>query len=203
MAFANQKDFTQFIGNKISKSGPIAVGLLKDNLLELRVAFVSNRDIKKKIDILCSELKKSTTIIAEFWNKHSDTLKEIALQNSVEESMVERELKRKAVESITRPSSSVTTTLEPTSTKKRLRSKNDKQKERAHETKLVESDYVFITGCDISLGTMIKRAARQLHENNQPLSCRERKIMTSGLSSILDLSDDSFDSQRSLFTDEQ
>ncbi|KAI7889406.1 uncharacterized protein EV154DRAFT_282504 [Mucor mucedo] len=115
--------------------------------------------------------------------------------------MVERELKRKAVESISRPSSSMTTP-EPTPNK-RLRSKKIKQKERADESELVESDHVFIAGCDVSVGTMIKRAARKIHENNQSLSCRERKIMTSGLSSILDLSDDSFDSQRSLFTDEQ
>lgn len=180
----------------------IAVEILKNDPLELRVAFVSNKAIKKKIDVLCSELKKSTTIIAEFWNKHSETLKEIALENCVEESMVERELKRKAVESISRPSSSMTTTAEATS-KTRLRSKTVKQKERAHESELVESDYVSITGCDISVGAMIKRAARELHENNQSLSCRERKIMASELSSILDLSDDSFDSQRFLFTDEQ
>ncbi|KAL7327135.1 hypothetical protein PS15p_209370 [Mucor circinelloides] len=187
-----------------------AAGLLKRDLTELNVAFISNKNVKKKIEAISLESKKSTDIITEFWREHSDTLKKLALQNSVDENIVERVLKRKATNGIVESFSSrtVTTTTQPELIlKKRLRNRKRKQKESettaTHDAELIESDNVFVAGCDISVGTMIKRAAYNLHEKNQPMSCRERKIMTSGLSSILDLSDDSFDSQRSLFTQTQ
>ncbi|KAL7309617.1 hypothetical protein PS15m_010476 [Mucor circinelloides] len=57
-----------------------------------------------------------------------------------------------------------------------------------------ESDGVVIPNSVDSLGTtIIKKEARQLH----------KKLMTAGLSSILDLADQSHSSQRRLFSNEQ
>ncbi|KAL9541690.1 hypothetical protein MBANPS3_008974 [Mucor bainieri] len=164
-----------------------------------------------KIEAMLSELKKSVNIISEFWMKHSETLKTLALQEAVDESTVEGLLKRKVATNMAEESSSSSTaagtaaTSQPEApTTKRLRRRNQKQRNETAtvgDSELIESDKVFVTGSDISVGTTIKRSAYNLHEKKEPMSCRDdRKIMTSGLSSILDLSDDSFDSQRSLFT---
>lgn len=63
---------------------------------KLEVAFVSNKDVKKKIETLLSETKKASSIIAEFWRMHSDTLKKLAFEDTVDQSTVQRVLKRKA-----------------------------------------------------------------------------------------------------------
>ncbi|KAL0084354.1 hypothetical protein J3Q64DRAFT_1822554 [Phycomyces blakesleeanus] len=70
-------------------------------------------------------------------------------------------------------------------------------------TKQVEYDGYYVGENDISVGTIIKRTALQyLHESKtRKLSARERKIMTNGLSSVLDLVDHS-SSQKSLFSNE-
>lgn len=192
-----------------------AKGLLANDLQELRVAFISTKDVKKHIERMQSEFKRSDNLLNLFWSKHSDTLKIMALENSVEANVVEKCLKRKAVSSIVQssPSSasslSMTTEVSEESSRRmqlRQRRKTNKDEGRAtvNDSNLVESDEVFVTDCNLSVGTIIKRAAYELHQrSNQKMTCRERKIMTSGLSSILDLSDDSFDSQRSLFNSEQ
>lgn len=56
------------------------------------------------------------------------------------------------------------------------------------------------------VGTITKRAAVKIHSeliNGKSLTLRKRKIMTNGLSSILDISDNSFASQRSLFKEDE
>lgn len=66
----------------------------------------------------------------------------------------------------------------------------------------VEYDEIFVKESNVSVGTIIKRAALEyFHESKtRKLSVRERKIMTNGLSSILDLFDHSNSSQKSLFS---
>lgn len=144
-----------------------------------------------------SETKKSTIIITDIWNEHSGNLKTLAQKILVNENVVEHALKRKATENSYATSS---TTL---AIKKLLKKKKSAETTVGDDPGLIESDSVFVSGSDVSVGTAIKRAAYNLHENNRTMSCQERKIMTSGLSSILGLSDDSFDSQRSLFTQMQ
>ncbi|ORX51956.1 hypothetical protein DM01DRAFT_1384216 [Hesseltinella vesiculosa] len=68
---------------------------------------------------------------------------------------------------------------------------------------IVESDSIL---CDLSLlsiSTILKRKALLLHDKYQhgdPLTSRHRKIMSNGLSCILDLVDEAYASQRKLFT---
>lgn len=61
------------------------------------------------------------------------------------------------------------------------------------ETTDVESDGIMIPNSTVSLGTIIKREALKLHslylQNPKQLTDRQRKIMTAGFSSILDLSE--------------
>lgn len=165
-----------------------------------------------------SELKRSSNFLSVFWTEHSDTLKAMAIETSAELSVAEQSLKRKALSHIAQSASSsasssasatsMTAASGESSHRKRLRSRKNKDKDEGkatiNDSDLVESDKVYVSGCSLSVGTIIKRAAYQLQQKSDlKMTCRERKIMTSGLSSILDLSDDPFDSQRSLFTSEQ
>lgn len=66
----------------------------------------------------------------------------------------------------------------------------------------IENDEIRLGNNPHSVGTIIKRAAFKVHDemlNDNNLTLRHRKIMTNGLSSILDIVDNSFASQRSLF----
>ncbi|KAI8077409.1 hypothetical protein BDF21DRAFT_420965 [Thamnidium elegans] len=84
------------------------------------------------------------------------------------------------------------------------RNKKNKKAGAPQEMEQVEYDGLYVGKNDISVGTIIKRSALQyLHESRtRKLSARERKIMTNGLSSILDLVDHSSSSQKSLFSNE-
>ncbi|CAO3675477.1 unnamed protein product [Rhizopus stolonifer] len=66
----------------------------------------------------------------------------------------------------------------------------------------IENDNIFVDGCSRSVGSIIKSAAINIHDDlvkGKPLSSRDIKIMSNGLSSILDLNDSSVNSQMSLF----
>ncbi|KAL9546836.1 hypothetical protein MBANPS3_006471 [Mucor bainieri] len=70
-------------------------------------------------------------------------------------------------------------------------------------SEVVETDHVVCDATHLSIATVIKREAILLHEQYQRgslLSSRQRKIMSTGLSSVLDLVDQSYTSQRKLFT---
>ncbi|CAO3641417.1 unnamed protein product [Mucor hiemalis] len=84
------------------------------------------------------------------------------------------------------------------------RNKKNQKAKASQDIERVEYDGVYVGENDISVGTIIKRAALQyLHESKtRKLSARERKIMTNGLSSVLDLVDHSSSSQKSLFSNE-
>ncbi|CAO3655121.1 unnamed protein product [Mucor hiemalis] len=73
------------------------------------------------------------------------------------------------------------------------------------ELKRIEHDGVFLTSSSISVGTTIKRKALELFREKQlnKMTPRERKLVTNGLSSILDLTDDSNLSQKSLFSKDE
>ncbi|KAJ8662584.1 hypothetical protein O0I10_001545 [Lichtheimia ornata] len=68
---------------------------------------------------------------------------------------------------------------------------------------LLESDSIICDSAMLSIATVIKRKALVIHDRylgGTLLSSRQRKMMSNGLSSILDLVDQSLSSQRSLFT---
>ncbi|SAL96320.1 hypothetical protein [Absidia glauca] len=71
---------------------------------------------------------------------------------------------------------------------------------------VVETDDIVCEPTKLSIGTIIKREAITLHDqykHGNPLSSRQRKIMSNGLSSIFDVVDHSYTSQRKLFTSEE
>ncbi|KAG2221203.1 hypothetical protein INT45_000243 [Circinella minor] len=70
-------------------------------------------------------------------------------------------------------------------------------------SEVVETDGIVCDTTKLSIATIIKREATNFHDqykHGNPLSSRQRKIMSNGLSSILDLVDQSYTSQRKLFT---
>ncbi|KAG2224385.1 hypothetical protein INT45_002924 [Circinella minor] len=75
------------------------------------------------------------------------------------------------------------------------------------EKKFKENDNEFVNRKGSSVGTIIKHKTPLIHQKYQSrsssLTNRERKIMVAGLSSVLDLTDKSMESQRSLFTEEE
>ncbi|SAL99583.1 hypothetical protein [Absidia glauca] len=71
--------------------------------------------------------------------------------------------------------------------------------------RVIESDSSFVKS-GLSIGTIIKRKARILldqQRHGRALYPRERKIMSNGLSGILDIADWSYESQKSLFTSDE
>ncbi|KAI8972775.1 hypothetical protein BDB01DRAFT_883928, partial [Pilobolus umbonatus] len=78
---------------------------------------------------------------------------------------------------------------------------------RTNKAADVEIDGIMIPNSIVSLGTIIKREALKPHQlylqNPKQLTDRQRKIMTAGFSSILDLSDQSYSSQPKLFDSDQ
>ncbi|KAG2212585.1 hypothetical protein INT47_000561 [Mucor saturninus] len=84
------------------------------------------------------------------------------------------------------------------------RNKKKEKTKASQDMDRVEYDGLYVGENDISVGTIIRRTALQyLHESKtRNLSARERKIMTNGLSSVLDLVDHSSSSQKSLFSNE-
>ncbi|OBZ81716.1 hypothetical protein A0J61_10233 [Choanephora cucurbitarum] len=69
-------------------------------------------------------------------------------------------------------------------------------------SEVVETDGVVCDTTKLSIATIIKREAINLHDqykHGNPLSSRQRKIMSNGLPSILDLVDQSYTSQQKLF----
>ncbi|CAO3591137.1 unnamed protein product [Absidia cylindrospora] len=74
------------------------------------------------------------------------------------------------------------------------------------ESPCLEVDNIYVESSSLSIGTIIKNRALTIHKDykeGKKLANRERKIMVAGLSSILDLSDNSMESQRSLFDDKE
>ncbi|KAG2229328.1 hypothetical protein BDF21DRAFT_406640 [Thamnidium elegans] len=70
-------------------------------------------------------------------------------------------------------------------------------------SEVVETDGIVCDTTKITIATIIKREATNLHDqykHGNPLSSRQRKIMSNGLSSILNLVGQSYTSQRKLFT---
>ncbi|KAI8143170.1 hypothetical protein BJV82DRAFT_103049 [Fennellomyces sp. T-0311] len=66
-----------------------------------------------------------------------------------------------------------------------------------------EIDGIYVNASGPSVGTTIKREALYMnsqYKSGQKLTSRERKIMVAGMSSILDIADNSMESQRSLFS---
>ncbi|KAK4516296.1 uncharacterized protein ATC70_011266 [Mucor velutinosus] len=87
-----------------------------------------------------------------------------------------------------------------------IETRRQKRRSQQSNNDISESDNFFVAGQDASVGTIIKKGAIDMHSKlllKQALTARQRKIMTNGLSSIVDLSDNSLASQRSLFTESE
>lgn len=67
-----------------------------------------------------------------------------------------------------------------------------------------ECDNVYVSDSPLSVGTMIKRQAIKTHEvytqNLEKCLIDDRKVMINSLSSILDICDQSLNSQQRLFS---
>ncbi|KAI7894817.1 uncharacterized protein EV154DRAFT_548701 [Mucor mucedo] len=79
--------------------------------------------------------------------------------------------------------------------------KKQKSGREVNASTLSAIDNVLLSDNNLSVGTVIKRKAVELFNDGPAVNSREYKIMTNGLSSILDICDITESSQKSLFND--
>ncbi|KAI9354222.1 hypothetical protein BD770DRAFT_412332 [Pilaira anomala] len=92
--------------------------------------------------------------------------------------------------------------IEIKATSLRSNDKDNSKKQKSDEvdaSTLSEIDNVLFSDNNLSVGTIIKRKAVELFNDGTACNSRDYKIMTNGLSSILDICDITESSQKSLF----
>ncbi|KAF1801622.1 hypothetical protein FB192DRAFT_1446424 [Mucor lusitanicus] len=193
---------------------------LNQDLEQLYTAFIDERSIKKHVHNIKQSLSSSSgrTVISQFWEKHADTLKGISLDNKTSQSVVLSAMMKTAASAASANASlssaaacsSSGTPAVPSNTSKRKQEFDIQTRSRKRRLETIEAlkevDEVFVCDLEESVGTIIKKNAIEVHArllSKEVLTVRERKIMTNGLSSILDLADNSLASQRSLFSESQ
>ncbi|KAG2205559.1 hypothetical protein INT47_005934 [Mucor saturninus] len=169
--------------------------------LELvQVALIHLPEVKNKTATMMSLLKKKSPIISTFWEKHSSSLKMISLDHKLYVRKTQALLEEEAMEKVTHKRKQASFSSSSSS-------KPSRKRDVATQVEQIEHDGINVPDSDISLATIMKREAIKCHEtfvsNPDDLTQRKRKIMSAGLSSILDLTDKSFGSQRSIFTAKQ
>lgn len=187
-----------------------AIQLLEGDLKVLRAAFVDSKE-SKLITTLLTALRKQNDVLDHFWHASYPTLQRNAISHITNISNVEASMEEEATNRV-KGKKRMNSEPQIEGSKRRQAEiavdtdVGEKDKETEVERN-VESDGVVIPNSVDSLGTIIKKEARQLHklysQNPNHLSNRDRKLMTAGLSSILDLADQSHSSQRRLFSNEQ
>ncbi|KAI8979868.1 hypothetical protein BDB01DRAFT_836912 [Pilobolus umbonatus] len=180
-----------------------AIQLLENDLKVLGAAFVDSKESKVIIG-LHAALRNQNDALDHFWHTSYPKLQKNAIDHITNVDKVEAGLEEEAVERL-QSKKRMNTQPQTKDTKKR---QTDKATDKATgEATDVESDGIMIPNSIVSLGTIIKREALKLHQlylqNPKQLTDRQRKTMTTGLSSILDLSDQSYSSQRELFDNDQ
>lgn len=186
----------------------VASYYISEDLEKLYVAFIDVTDVKSHISYMQRTLKSSSKsdreILNNFWQEHSNELKHLALRDNTSRSKVMSSMKNAAADSIANKRSS---SYRPTERKAKKRQPvQESVHENERENIVKECDGIYVCDNTDSIGTIIKRDAIKIHEkllNNDKLTLRQRKIMTNGLSSILDLSDNSLASQRTLFSEKE
>lgn len=147
---------------------------------------------------MISLIKKKNLVISTFWEKHASRLKIIRLTTSCMSGKTQALLEERQQTDL--PSKGNMLAPHPSS-------KPSKKRDIDTQVEQIEHDGITVSGSDISLATIIKRHAVNYHEafalNPDGLKPRQRTIMSASLSSILDLTDQSFGSQRSIFTADQ
>ncbi|CEP14467.1 hypothetical protein [Parasitella parasitica] len=193
--------FMKLVEKEPALDRKLATAQIMKDLELVQTALIHLPEVKNRTTTMMSLIKKKSLVISTFWEKHSSSLRMISLDHKLyvrktqavleEEAMNRSTLKRKQCSS-----SSSSSSCEPS-----------KKRDIDAQVEQIEHDGITVPDSDISLATIIKREAVKCHErfasNPDGLTPRQRKIMSAGLSSILDLTDKSFGSQRSIFTAKQ
>ncbi|KAI8367220.1 hypothetical protein EDC96DRAFT_574724 [Choanephora cucurbitarum] len=176
----------------------MATAKIMNDLELIQAALIHMPKIKNKTTTMINLIRKKSQTVSTFWEKHSSELEMVSLDHKLYVRKTQALLEEEAVNRSTIKRKQNNSSPVPKSSKKRG---VDIQ---IHQ---IEHDSITVPGSDISLATIIKRKAVKVHEkfvlSPDDLTPRQRKIMSAGLSSILDLTDQSFGSQRSIFTAEQ
>jgi hypothetical protein len=146
--------------------------------------------------------KKNNTLLDKFWSDKAPSLRENAMYSKADMKEIEAELKSQAKDNILQERNGEKDNITK-GKRKQKGAANKTQKKTRTEEPLIESDMKYLQGQELSIGTIIKRNALDLFNKNEnkldSISIRKRKMISNGLSSILDLVDQSYNSQRSLF----
>ncbi|KAI8338843.1 hypothetical protein BD560DRAFT_459591 [Blakeslea trispora] len=190
--------FMKLVEEEPTMDKRLATAKIMKDLELIQTALIHIPEIKNKASTMISLIKKKSLTVSTFWKKHSSELRMISLDHKLYIRRTQALLEEKATSQ---------STIKRKQTDFPTLSKPLKKRDTNTQIEQVEHDNITVPGSDISLATMIKRKAAKCHEkfalNPSELTPRQRKIMSAGLSSILDLTDQSFGSQRSIFTAEQ
>jgi hypothetical protein len=190
--------FMKLVEEEPTMDRKLATAKITKDLELIQGALIHVPAVKNKTTTMISLIKKKSLVISTFWEKHSSSLKIISLDHKLYVRKTQALLEEEATN---------TSTFKRKQASSSSSSKPSKKKDIDTQVKQIEHDGITVPGLDISLASIIKRKAVECHEtfalNPDDLTPRQRKIMSAGLSSILDLTDQSFGSQRSIFTAEQ
>lgn len=168
--------------------------------------------------LICSRLKAMKKMIGkdecmnQFWRDYSKDLNKLSTtveDNAVKALCTESSNSASPSRSVpsTSGSSSLSLSTDISCDENRGGSNTDATNVDDNDDEKVEHDEVFVRGLNLSVGTLIKQKALEIHEQykNDVEQCPvdDRKIISNGLSSILDLSDESINSQYRYFSQEQ
>ncbi|CAO3694884.1 hypothetical protein G6F70_003807 [Rhizopus microsporus] len=193
--------FMKLVEEEPTMDRKLATAKIMRDLELVQAALIHVPEVKNKTATMINLIKKKSLVISTFWEKHSSTLKIISLDHKLyvrkTQALLEEEATNRSTLKRKQASSSSSSFL----------SKPSKKRDIDTQVEQIEHDGITVPGLDVSLATIIKRKAVKCHEmfalNPDDLTPRQKKIMSAGLSSILDLTDQSFGSQRSIFTAEQ
>ncbi|KAI9360702.1 hypothetical protein BD770DRAFT_442009 [Pilaira anomala] len=168
----------------------------------IRVQLAHHKVISSRVKALIKQSSKKDELLDQFWAEYSASVKSISLKRKYNVFVARSLLEEEAVGTFQqsapiKKSLSDSRQTEDDFTPEEV-DKDDKQDKR------IEHNDVYVSNSSLSVGTIIKREAVKIHNtyalNPEKCPVDDRKVMTNGLSSILDLCDQSVNSQQRLFS---
>ncbi|CAO3618345.1 unnamed protein product [Cunninghamella blakesleeana] len=188
-----------------------AHSFLKHDLNIISILYPETECFQRRVKYITKELKnsQSSKILDYLWSKTKDDI----ITNTINKKTNMIAFESSSINMSTKVLDSLSSDLPIDHSNKKREHEVEAGSSKDHNKKhhpftpeilqLNEIDGIFLNSKAPSVGTIIKQNALLIlkeYTNGAKLSTRRRKIMVAGLSSILDLSDNSNESQKSLFT---
>lgn len=182
------------------------MALFSEDLDVIRVQLAHHKLIFSRVKALVKQSSKKDELLDQFWAEYSTNIKTISLKRKHNVFVAGSLLEEEAIGTLQQKAAIKKSLGEELGNSRQTEDDGASQEVDNDDTqdKRIEHDDVYISNSSLSVGTIIKRVAVKIREvyaqNLEKCPVDDRKIMTNGLSSILDLCDQSLNSQRRLFS---